>query len=111
MSEHLEDYRLHSVGNHIRGRTLMPTCNTYWGSHGCGLEEGHDPEQEHPIHVCQWQAIDEDGQPTGPMLTCTQAQIQDGRTLARWEGDEDGTFGPWHDYGISLFRMDGKEVR
>lgn len=34
----------------------MASCDTFWGSHGCGLDVGHDGPCD-----CMWTEYDEDG--------------------------------------------------
>lgn len=56
----------------------MTTCNTFWGSHGCGKEHGHI-EAGDPIHVCD----PDDG------TTDSLCSENDGTHVRFWEWDGD----------------------
>ncbi len=90
----------------------MTTCNTFWGSHGCELPRRHDPEQEHPIHECSVETMDDNGVITGRGV-CSQAQyVDDERVRTRFtSGGILPGWGAWHEVALPLFRNDEEKAR
>lgn len=88
----------------------MSTCDTFWGSHGCELRTGHDPEQEHPIHECSIAELDDDGKVTDRWV-CSQAQyVDDGHVRMRFLSAND-EWSDWNELALPLFRNDEEKVR
>lgn len=87
------------------------TCNTFWGSHGCELPEGHDPEQEHPVHECSWPEYDDNGQLPERAL-CSQAQhVTDEYIRLRFNTVDRDTWTKWRTVELQLFRNDEETPR
>lgn len=89
----------------------IETCNTFWGSHGCDLPAGHDPTQEHPIHVCFVRVYGEDGEVVEHDY-CQRAQYvtAESSRVSYMQNDEE-TWSEWHEGFGALFRNDEGKIR
>ena len=85
----------------------MNTCDTFWGSHGCGLPEGHDPDEEHPIHACLVEEYDDEAWELRGWAICCQAQYVDRDTIRIRRPKVDGWQG-WTERQTSLFGLDDR---
>lgn len=95
------------IGPVVEGEVILPGCDTFWGSHGCSLDDVHNRDEQ-PVHSC---GLEDD--PEGP---CSQARLRpDGvtETRAALYSDIETPVWEWSDWrpGVDLFRMDGKPAR
>ena len=81
----------------------MYECNTFWGSHGCNLPAGHDPDEAHPIHQCEYPDFE-----GGDVWLCSQAQWTSPESTQVRHETGDG-WSEWEDYGLPLFGNDDRE--
>lgn len=70
---------------------MIGYCDTFWGSHGCSLDEGHETDGLE-THLCLINMGDE-------KVTCSELRKLDDKGAAeiRWGGsDEWSKSGNWH---------------
>lgn len=90
---------------------MSATCDTFWGSHGCELPEGHDPEQAHPIHECSVPVLNDDGEIIDRDV-CSQAQYIDAERIhSRFLTQVPEVWTEWRVLKLPLFRLDEEKVR
>jgi len=89
---------------------VIDTCNTFWGSHGCELPTGHTPDDEHPIHECSVEVMDQDGDIVGRDV-CSQAQYVTDQSIRTRYFIDDGRWTDWSEVALPLFRRDEEKAR
>lgn len=71
----------------LQTRNLQPSCNFFWGSHGCDLPKGHDGK----VHTCDFTDV-----VYGPCSQYDEDAPADRRVRFAYD---DGEWGEWREYG------------